>query len=93
VDEPVPGAGQDPPVAVDEPLDVVRGRHAGEDDLGGGRDLARASGLRGAPRHEVVDPLAAAVGHHGQPVPLLDEVLGHAVAHEADADKSDARHA
>ena len=40
----------------------------------------------GCALEEILDRRPVAMGHHGQRIALLDDVLGHAVAHQADAD-------
>jgi hypothetical protein len=47
------------------------------------------AGLGRAPSQKVVDGRAVAVGGDGQGVALLDDVLRHAVAHQAGADEAD----
>ena len=51
--------------------------------------IALSGRLGGAERLEVLDRLAVAVAEHDQRVALGDEVLGHAVAHQADTDEAD----
>jgi hypothetical protein len=59
------------------------------DDVALRGQLARRARLGGAERLEVFHRLAVAVAQHHQRIALGDDVLGHAVAHQADADEAD----
>jgi hypothetical protein len=54
------------------------------------RQLRRVLRLDRAALDEIVDRRAVAMAEHGQGVTLLQQILRHAVAHEAEADETDA---
>src|SRR5205085_6676474 len=78
----------------DRGLDLRRAGDAEEDDLRLRRERRRRARLGRARGEQVGDALAVAVHGEGERVALAEEVLRHAVAHEArGADESDLRHA
>ena len=90
-DEPLARHAGDAVLAVDDLLDLRRAGHAQEHDVGVARDVGVGLHFLGARREQVLERLAVAVDAHRQRKALGDEVLRDAVAHEADADESDAR--
>ena len=72
-------------------LDLRRAGDAQVHDVALRREFARRPGFRGAERLEMFDGLALAVAEHDQRMALGDEVPGHAVAHQADADEAHGR--
>ena len=59
-------------------------------DVGILRDLGRALCFLGAALDQILDRRAIAVAHDRERMAFLEKVLRHAVAHKANADKSDA---
>ena len=53
-------------------------------------ELRRSRGLDGTFRNKVLDSLALPVGHYGQRKAAPQNILGHAVAHETEANEADA---
>jgi hypothetical protein len=87
--EPWPHRFEDAVLAVENLLHLRSTGHAQDHDIGLRRDIFRRGSFFGALRHQVFDGLAILVRHHGDFVPLLQEVLGHAVAHQPDSDEPD----
>ena len=71
-------------------LDLRRAGDAQEQNFGIARNLGGTRCLLGAAPDQIVDRSAVAMAHEGQHMPLLDQAFRHAVAHEADADETDA---
>src|SRR5919205_4311847 len=83
-------SGRGEPVGpVDQRFDLRAAGDAEDDDVAGLRQLAGARGLARTPALQVLDGLAPAVAEHGQRPALLDDVLCHAMAHEAHTGKAD----
>ena len=70
-------------------LDLGRAGHAEKHDRRAFADLARVRRLARAPGDEILDRLAVAPAGDDQRIAFLDDVLGHAVAHQAEADEAD----
>jgi hypothetical protein len=64
--------------------------HNGDDKVAGGRDLLRALQLLGALGDQVLDGTAVAMRQHVERIALGKDVLADAVAHQADADHTNA---
>jgi hypothetical protein len=62
---------------------------AEEDEIGAPGELGGVLRLDGATADQVVHRLAVAVAEDGERIALLDDVLGHAMAHQPDADEAD----
>jgi imidazolonepropionase-like amidohydrolase len=86
--------GEQAVLAGDDRLDLRRARHAEEDDLRVLGERPRGGRLGGAGGEQVGHPLAVAVHREGERVALREQVLRHAVPHEAGrAHESDRCHA
>jgi hypothetical protein len=77
-----------PVFATDHRLHLARAGDADEDDRGPFGDLLGRGNLGGTPRHEILDRDAVAMRRYRQRMALLDDVLRHAVAHQAEPDKA-----
>ena len=83
-------AGQEAVLAEHDILELGRIADHGEDQIAVGGDVARALQLLGALADQVVDRAAVAVGQHIEREALGQDVLADAVAHQADADQTNA---
>ncbi len=83
-------AGEDAVLAEHDVLELGGIADHGEDEVAGGGDVARALQLLGALAHQILDRAAIAVRQDGKLIALGQDVLADAVAHQADADQSDA---
>jgi hypothetical protein len=70
-------------------LDLGRGGHAQDHNVACPRERRRALGFGGAAAEQILDRLPVAVPEHGQPEAFGQDVLGHAVAHQAGPDQAD----
>ena len=73
----------------DERLDFRAAGDADHDDVAASASAAQVLRLAGAARHQVVDRRAVAMADDGQGKTLLDDILGHAVTHQAEPDEAD----
>jgi hypothetical protein len=82
--------GLEPVGPAHQPLDLRRAGDAEQDDGRGLRHFARRLHLARPALHDVLDRRPITVPHHRERITLLDDVLGHAMAHEAEPDEADA---
>jgi hypothetical protein len=75
--------------AEDRRLDLDRGGEAEKEDIAGACDFGRAPSLNRTALHQIIDRRAIAMTHDGERMPLLQDVLRRAVAHQPDADVAD----
>ena len=74
---------------MDDLFHLWRTGNAEQDHLGALGRVRRVARLARAALDQILDRHTVLVAEHGRLEPLFDEVLGHAVAHHADADEAD----
>ena len=83
-------AGHDAVLGEHAQLDLGGRRHAQDHHVARPGERGRALRLARAAAEQVLDRRPVAVREHAQRVAFLDDVLGHAVAHQTGADEADA---